>query len=135
MLMDYSQPDKAIARYHSADEGKRIERFKGRMPKTFSHWSEAHNEYTEMFYQYGLIGIGLIFLFFRELFIRVRLCMENKDVRILFGCVLAYLSFSLVQFPFHLARTAIFFPVILGALFAYTDKDWKLFIKGEKDEY
>lgn len=130
-LIMESMPDgNFLAKYYSADEGKRIDRFKGRVPKSFAEWREAHNEYIQVFFEYGLLGLILIGFFLYEIFRRFRLSTDSKEVRVLFGAILCYLAFSTTQFPFHLARIVIFLPIILGAFFAYTDKDWDIFVKG-----
>jgi hypothetical protein len=130
IVMQYNSADSATARYMSADEGKRIERYRDRTPKSLSEWHEAHNEYIQIFFEYGIVGLLIIGLFLKEICGRFRLSIDSIDVRILFGAILCYLIFSITQFPFHLARLAFFFPVILGAFFAKTDKDWDTFVKG-----
>ena len=130
MTLYFEGGNQAIASYYSADEGKRQERFAGRKPKSFSEWREAHNEYIQLFFEYGLAGLFLLGGLCREIWIRFRLSIEKEEVRVLFGAMLCYAIFSIVQFPFHLARTALFFPVFLGAFFAYTDQDWDTFVKG-----
>ena len=123
--------DLQIFKYHSADEGKRKSRFDGRIPKSIGHWNEAHNEYLQLFVERGILGCLIILALFYEVWRRFRISMESKEVRILFGAILVYAVVSITQFPFHLARNALFLPVILGAFFAFTDRDFQTFIKGE----
>ena len=134
MVIDYSNPEKPMARYHSADEGKRIDRFGGREPKHYAIWQEAHNEYIQIFFEYGLLGLLICFGFMKDVYKRFRLSIDSVEVRVFFGAVLCYLIFSITQFPFHLARIALFLPVILGAFFAKTDKDWDTFVKGVSND-
>lgn len=130
LVMRKMNDEQTLASYYSADESKRIPRFKNRIPKTFADWGEAHNEFIQIFFEYGLFGLTLVGFFLYEIFSRFRLSTDSKEVRVLFGAILCYLAFSTTQFPFHLARIAVFFPIILGAFFAYTDKDWDTFVKG-----
>ena len=129
MIMDYTDPNNVRARYHSANEGERVKRFANREPKHYATWQEAHNEYIQVFFEYGIVGLFLIGGFLCDVFKRFRLSIDSVEVRCLFGAILCYLIFSITQFPFHLSRLALFLPVILGAFFAKTDKDWDMFVK------
>lgn len=129
LVIDFSDPNNVLARYHSANEGERVKRFAGREPKHHAIWQEAHNEYIQIFFEYGIFGLFLIGGFLCDVFKRFRLSIDNIEVRCLFGAILCYLIFSITQFPLHLSRLALFLPVILGAFFAKTDKDWDMFVK------
>ena len=115
--------NKASFRYHSADNGKWVERFQGKKPVNPVGWQEAHNEYLQLWFEYGLIGLIILFFFFRDLIFRFRQAPKTSEILTLFGCLITYALLSIVQFPFHLARISGIFTVILGAYYAKTDKE------------
>lgn len=111
-------------RYYSPDNGKWLERFGGRVPKHFSGWNEAHNEYLELWFQYGLIGLLLMFLFVREVRERYVLSDKSRDVLIITGMFIVLAVSSITQFPFHLARIVGILGIVCGAFWALTDKNY-----------
>lgn len=68
-------------------------------------WSEAHNEYLQLFFELGLIGLFLILGFIYDL-LRRAFKYGSKDTAPLVASFLAILVISFGHFPFHLARTA-----------------------------
>lgn len=112
--------------YYSANLGEREKRFKNKIPKLIVNWTEAHNEYLQFLFEYGVFGIILLFGFCREIYDRYVLSEKSNEVLALFSffCVLAISSTT--QFPFHLARLTAIFGVILGAYFSKTDRGYEL---------
>lgn len=79
-------------------------------------WIWMHNEYLQMFFETGLIGLGVVFFYIKARcsdFLKV--CNDRKAVY-LFGSFVAVLCVSFLQFPFHIARTAFTF-ICLMALY------------------
>lgn len=112
--------------YHSADLGKTSQRYKGRIPKHITDWDNPHNEYIQLFFEYGIFGIILLICLLREIYYRFILSDKSKEVLALFACLCCFFIVSITQFPFHLARLSGIFGVILGAYYANTDKYYKL---------
>lgn len=124
--------DTSIMRYHSSSESKWEERFKGKIPdiNNINTWGEAHNEYLELLFQYGILGVILFVCFLREIRLRFILSDKSPEVLALFSVLCVYFLTSTTQFPFHLARLSGIFGVFLGAYWAVTDKSYYTF-KGE----
>ena len=125
MLREVVSKDQHVLKYYSADPGKRKERFEhSGIPKDINWWREAHNDYLQFFFEYGIFGIILLCGFFREIYDRFVLSNKNTEVLSLFSilCVFAIVSFT--QFPFHLARIAAPFGILLGAYWSATDKPY-----------
>lgn len=118
--------EKDVLMYYSANPSKKIERFKGRMPKHIGDWQEAHNEFIELFFQYGILGVLILIGLCRELYDRFVLSDKSKEVLALFVCLCVYFAVSTTQFPFHLARLAGIFGIILGAYYSKTDKYYQI---------
>lgn len=113
--------------YYSANLGNRIERFRGRIPKHFCHWQEAHNDYIQFFFEYGILGLILLFFFFKEIKDRFVLSEKTSELMALSGMILVLAVCSITQFPFHLARITGIFGIIVGAFWAVTDKSYYRF--------
>lgn len=116
--------------YYSADAGNLLPRYEGKKPKNMSEWREAHNEYLQFFFEYGIFGLIIFGGLIREVWDRYILSSKDNVTLALFACLLVYAITSITQFPFHLARLTGMFGIILGAYFAATDKNYKLF-RGE----
>lgn len=86
-------------------------------------WDNPHNEYLQVFFQYGIVGLVLLIGFLRELFNRFMVSLKDREMVAITTCLLAYLIISLCHFPLELARLAYLFPIILGAFYAKTDKE------------
>lgn len=119
-----------MIRYFSADRGKTMERFAGKVPVSINKWEEAHNEFIQFFFEYGILGLLLAGLFFKELYDRFVLTEKTGELLALTAVIIALLMFSTTQFQFHLARLSGIIGIILGAYFAKTDKSYFAF-KGE----
>ena len=133
LVMEKVSDDQSVIRYHSADPSKFKERYQGRVPKNLSVWVEVHNEFLQLFFEYGIFGVLLIFMFGKEFIDRFILSDKSDEVLALFGAILVIVIAGFTQFPFHLARISGIFGVLLGAYFAKTDKSY-LMMRGEDDE-
>jgi len=93
--------------------------------KSLTVWDNAHNEYIQLFYEFGVVGVIFCIGFLRQLWRRFRLSRKNKDCVVMWAGILSLLVMSIGQFPFHLTRTGCFIPILLGAFIAVTDKSWQ----------
>lgn len=121
-------------RYHSADNGQWEARFKGKVPSEWpSHWYEAHNDWLQFLFEYGVFGVAILWGFIVEIINRFKASEKDREVLALFACLCAYGIISTVQFPFHLARISGIFGLVLGAYFARTDPNFALSNNGGKE--
>ena len=73
-------------------------------------WDNAHNLYIQVFYEFGIIGLILLFGYLRSLHIYFkerRQDLSNNTIG-LYGAILAILVVSIAQFPLYLAAFAAF---------------------------
>ena len=124
--------DTEILRYYTIDPRELPEKFKGKMPKNVSSWTEAHNEFIEFPFQYGIFGIIFMGLFIMEILKRFMVADKTDEVLILFAILCVYALSSTTQFPLHVARLGGLIGVILGAFFARTDRSYNL-VRGEDE--
>ena len=117
------KPDKEteVLRYYHPNLYKASHPDKELNPKSFSHWAECHNEYIQTFFEYGFLGLILLFGFIREMYFRFRYRIKDRELVLITSCLLVYAVSSITQFPLHVARLAFLFPVLLGAFYAKTD--------------
>lgn len=80
-------------------------------------WDQAHNEFLQAFFETGFFGLGLICLFIWDIFKRFfKYGRKNLYALSLASSFIAILIVSFGHFPFHLARLAGPFIVILALL-------------------
>ena len=115
-----------ILKYYSIDPREVPEKFKNKMPQTVSSWSEAHNEFIEFPFQYGIFGIIFMGLFIMEIIKRFMVSDKSDEVLILFSMLMVYALSSTTQFPLHVARLGGLIGIILGAFWARTDNSYQL---------
>lgn len=84
-------------------------------------WDNPHNEYINMLFQYGIVGIILLGGLIREMYFRFKYAIKDKELIVITSCLLVYLVTSITNFPLELARTGFFFPILLGAFYNRTD--------------
>ncbi len=84
-------------------------------------WDNPHNLFINVFFQYGLVGLLLLFGLLREMYFRFKHSIKDKELVVLASIILVFLISSLTHFPLELARTAYIFPLVLGAFYAETD--------------
>ena len=82
----------------------------------FNIWAEAHNEFLQVFFEFGIFGILILFGYFINLFRRFFMLglEKNKAALALASSVVAIIVISAAHFPFHLARIAGPYLVILA---------------------
>lgn len=82
-------------------------------------WDNPHNEYLQMLFEYGWPGLILLLLMIWSI-LRSYLSAINPESTVLFCGLLVFFVSALAHFPCHLARTGIFFAILLGAFRAKT---------------
>ena len=84
-------------------------------------WDNPHSEPINVLFQTGLIGFALIFCLIREMFLRFKYALKDKELVTIASCLVVYFVTSLFHFPFEIARTAAFGMILMGAFYAKTD--------------
>ena len=69
-------------------------------------WTTAHNEYLQVFFEMGIGAVIIIVGYVFQTGRRVRLALLRNTVRIPLTAVVIIIINSLVNFPFHIATTA-----------------------------
>ena len=135
MVMKKVDKDTEVLTYYSIDPREVPQYLKDKMAKAngqWSKWQEAHNEFLEFPFQYGLFGIIFMGLFIMEIIKRFMVSDKTDEVLILFAILCVYALSSTTQFPLHVARLGGLIGVILGAYFAKTDRSYNL-VRGEDE--
>ena len=109
---------------------KRIEGNKFAIPEKcdkFDWWDNVHNEYLQLFYEFGVFGlicVVMILIYIIKRFINIPKPYSEE----LIGCIgyfIALMCASIVQFPLHLARLAHLLPVMLAFFVILTEQNKK----------
>lgn len=87
--------------------------------KSVAPWDNAHNEYVQLFLEFGIFSFVILLLFSRDIFRRFDI--NDKHVKSIFLFFIAIGIVSLAQFPFHVVRIGLLIPVMLGAYYKLTD--------------
>jgi len=82
-------------------------------------WDNPHNEYVQLFYEFGVVGLVLLGLLSWD--IHRRFNSDNGLLVPLIGFFFAVLIISVGQFPFHLARVGLFIPIFLACYYKLTE--------------
>lgn len=82
-------------------------------------WDNPHNEYVQLFYEFGLPGL-LLLGFIAYNMVR-RFNSQNIYLIPLSGFFIAILIMSIGQFPFHLARIAFYIPIFLACYYKLSE--------------
>lgn len=70
-------------------------------------WSWAHNEYVQAFYEFGAIGLAIIFFYVKETFKDFWRFKKDRNLQAIFASLLSVFIISIFHFPFHIGRLAI----------------------------
>ena len=117
----------AFQYYSITNNPKERERLYAQADKTniksgkFDFWDNPHSDFIKLFFEYGLLGIALLIGLLREMIVRFRYTIKDKELIVVTSCLLAYLFTSIGHFPMELARLAYLFPLLLGVYYAKTD--------------
>lgn len=83
-------------------------------------WDNPHNEYVQLFYEFGAFGVILFILL--GLDIKKRFSDENNLIALV-GFFIVILVASIGQFPMHMARIGYLVPIVLGIYYKLTDEN------------
>lgn len=84
-----------------------------------SIWPQACNEYVQILYELGIIGLVLVLFYIARLILRVRqtgAAADDDTGRVAYLCILSTLISAFVFFPFHMPQTALILIVCLAYL-------------------
>ena len=87
----------------------------GVIDKTGTYWDNPHNEYLQVYFELGLIGLLLLLGYFIDLFRRF-LRFKTPQTILLFSCITVLLINSLGMFPMQVAPTAFLAITYIGLL-------------------
>jgi len=69
-------------------------------------WIWAHNEYIQLLFELGIVGVFFFWRWFKERFQDLRRCVKDVQFRYAFASFLGLSIVSFFHFPFHLGRLA-----------------------------
>lgn len=109
-------------KYYDMDNGKMHDMNNGKLKNCqLNWWDNAHNEYVQLMFEYGFLGLLLLGGLIREMYYRFKFAIRSKELIVITSCLIVYFVTSLGHFPLHLARLAFLFPLLLGAFYAKTE--------------
>lgn len=82
-------------------------------------WDNPHNEFIQLFYEFGIVGVLILCFFIYD--IKRRFNRAISSMIPLIGFFMSLMIMSIGQFPFHLARVAIFIPIFLACFYKLSD--------------
>lgn len=85
-------------------------------------WDNPHNMYVNLLFQYGILGVILLWGLMGEMYFRFKSAIKDEELIVITSCLLVYFITGLTNFPLELARTAYLFPLLLGAFYNKTDE-------------
>jgi len=92
-----------------------IEKTKNGQPTgTLAYWDNCHNEYIQLFFETGFPGIiilGFILFYLYQIF---NFSMRKPLTVACYASLVSVAIFSLMQFPYHVARIGHVIPIVLG---------------------
>ena len=89
--------------------------------KSVDLWAEAHNEFIQLFYEMGLIGLAIFGFIVFQLKQRFKYALKSKELVTVTALILCLMACSLTQFPFHLSRLGYLLPILLGLFVTYSE--------------
>lgn len=93
--------------------------------KNVDPWDNAHNEYVQLFFEFGIGGVILLIFFAKDIFQRFvwsELYTQDRRVKYISMVFLSYAVLGTAQFPMHVVRNGIFLPIMLGIFYKITDE-------------
>ena len=82
-------------------------------------WDNAHNEYIQLFYEFGMFGVLILIAMIRDMVKRFH--SRNDTLLALTGFFIVLAIVSISQFPFHLARVGYLIPIMYALYIKVTD--------------
>lgn len=110
-----------LFKYYDPDNGRMENNYKNIVPKQVNYWDNPHNEYLQMLFEYGFLGLFILIGFMREIFFRFKYSTKDEELIVITSCLIVYFVCGICHFPIHLARLGCLFPIFLGAFYSKTD--------------
>ena len=85
----------------------------------YDWWDNPHNEYLQLFYEFGLAGVVIFLFLLWSMADAFRRAVKTDELVGVTGAIIALLMVSMTQFPFHLARIGHIVPILLA--YFYTE--------------
>lgn len=85
-------------------------------------WDNPHNFLLNYAFQYGALGLVILFFFLRDCVLRFRESKRTKELVVISSMLVTMVFASVTQFPFEIARIAYLLPILGGAYFAITTR-------------
>ena len=82
-------------------------------------WDNPHNEYIQLFYEFGIVGVILLGGLAYDM--RRRFNTHNIYLIPLFGFFISLAIMSIGQFPLHLARVGFYVPIFLACYYKLSE--------------
>jgi len=89
--------------------------------EALDYWDNPHNEFVQLFYEMGLIGIMIFGFIVYYLVRRFRGSTKTRELVVISSLLIMLFASGISQFPFHLARIGIVLPILLGLYMVHTN--------------
>lgn len=89
--------------------------------ESLDYWDNPHNEFVQLFFEMGLIGVLLFGFIVFEMVKRFRRSIKTKALLVVTSLIIMLFGSGISQFPFHLARIGVMLPILLGLFVVLTD--------------
>lgn len=90
---------------------------------TLIGWTWAHNEFVQAFYEFGIVGLVMIFAFLHKHLKDLKYFDRDKSTIALGASVWAVIMVSLFHFPFHIGRFSHICLFLIGAYISKVNCD------------
>lgn len=101
--------DKDGTRFYVAPENRK-----------YDWWDNPHNEFIQLFYEFGLAGVVIIAFLFWCMACAFKRAVKTNELVAVTAAIIALLMASMTQFPFHLARIGNLTPILLAFFYLET---------------
>ena len=81
-------------------------------------WVWVHNEYLQAFFEFGAMGLAIIFFYVKDCFAVFIKHYQDNNLKVIFSSLVAVFILSFFHFPFHIARLAIPSLFVMGLFHA-----------------
>ena len=111
--------------YYNADHKKMKEMndpLTATVLKTPNIWDHPHNEYLNLLFCWGFVGLILFGFFMKDMVLKFLRSDKSVEVITITSMLIVYLVSATTQFPFSVARLAYLIPILLGAFDASAEE-------------